>query len=433
MARSILVIDDDRNIRWVLKKALQKAGYAVETAEDGDSGLFALVQNPFDLVVLDLKMPGVDGLGVLRQIHKRRPDLPVILLTAHATVSTAVEAMRLGAIDYLRKPFDVEEIRFKIARALEQHADRANALPPAAEPTPLPPDELVGATEIWLRLREQVGCAAGADEPVLVWGEPGVGSTSIAHWLYRLSPQARQPLVVVDGSLLSAEALWQKLLTEGGALAHALGGCLLVDHIEGVPADIQAELGRQLAALIHRGGALAAPRLIAVSSAEVGTTTPSGLLHPDLWQLVSAITLRVPPLRERMDDLPLLLKHLAPQTSFTPAARAFLQEYNWPGNVRQLHSAVSHALALAGNTPIDLSHLPASIVQSGSSDSTAARFKLPLEGIDLESVERDLIQQALTMARGNKTQAARLLGLSRHTFLYRLEKYNLQNPETKSD
>ncbi|MFQ5614469.1 MAG: sigma-54-dependent transcriptional regulator [Anaerolineae bacterium] len=431
MAQTILIIDDDLNMRWVLKKALAKAGYAVETAADGESGLFALVQGPVDLVVLDLKMPGVDGLGVLRQIKRRRPDLPVVLLTAHSTVPTAVEAMRLGAADYLRKPFDVEEIRYKIAHALERQAlDEQVARLSNRRPAQPGFSTLVGATEVWLRLLEGAERAAASDRPLLVWGEPGAGTTALALAIQANSPRAGQPLEVVDGGLLSPDALREELLAEGGALARALGGSLLLDHAERLPADIQTDLGRQLALLVERGGALPAPRLIAIASAGPEATTPETLLQPDLGRLVSAIALRVPPLRERRDDLPLLLKHFAGAGTIGPAARAVLLDYDWPGNVRQLQGVVARALALAGDGPIELAHLPPAIVRAGEPDRPG-QFELPPEGINLEAVERDLLRQALALARGNKAQAARLLGLSRHTLLYRLEKYGLGD-ETRS-
>jgi two-component system, NtrC family, response regulator AtoC len=425
MAQTILIIDDDRNMRWVLKKALAKAGYAVETAEDGESGLFTLVQQPVDLVVLDLKMPGADGLGVLRQIVGRRPDLPVILLTAHPTVPTAVEAMRLGAVDYLRKPFDVEEIRYKIAHALERQALSAQVVRlkdrQAAQPGFT---TLVGTTAVWLRLLEQAERAAAANRPLLVWGEPGAGTTSLALAMAANSPRAGQPLEVVDGTLLSPEALRGELLAEGGALARALGGSLLLDHAEHIPADIQANLGQQLAILLEREGALPPPRLIAVAGAGSQVTAPDALLQPDLWRLVSAIVLRVPPLHERRDDLPLLLKHFAGAKTIAPAARSALLAYDWPGNVRELQGTVARALALAGDGPIELAHLPEAIARSGPAEHST-RLELSPAGLNLEEVERNLLRQALALARGNKAQAARLLGLSRHTLLYRLEKYGL--------
>ncbi len=427
MAQTILVIDDDRNMRWVLKKALEKAGYSVEAAEDGESGLFALVRHPIDLVVLDLKMPGVDGLGVLRQVQQRRSNLPVILLTAHPTVPTAVEAMRLGAADYLRKPFDVEDIRFKIARALERHEldeQVARLSDRQAERPGFP--SLIGATDIWLRLLEQAERAARSDRPLLVWGEPGVGTTSLAKALHDNSPRAGQPLEVVDGGLLSPDALRQELLAEGGALARALGGSLVLDHAEHVPADIQANLGQELAVLVERGGALPAPRLLAVASAGPEVTSPDGLLQPDLWRLVSAIALRMPPLRERQDDVSWLLKHFAGASAIAPAARSALLAYDWPGNVRELRGMIARALDLTGDGPIELAHLPETIVRAGHTDRSML-LELPPEGINLEDLECDLIRQALTMARGNKAQAARLLGLSRHTLLYRLEKYGLSD------
>ncbi len=430
MAKTVLVIDDDANMRWVLKRALAKAGYEVELAANGQDGLFTLATKDVDLVLLDLKMPGVDGLGVLRQVRQRAPDLPVLLLTAYASVPTAVEAMRLGATDYLRKPFDVEEVRFKIARTLEHQAQERQMGQLATRlRESFDFSRLVGHSDALQEVLEQAKVAATHDSPVLIWGERGTGKTLLAQAIHYNGPRPGAPLEVINCAVLSPQALAGELLAETidlqhSALGRALGGTLILKKVEALSLEMQDGLMAQLAGVRGAEGKLTRLKLVATASENLTVAAKEGRFRDELLELLSAIVIAMPPLRARLDDVPLLVQHLLGERELTPLAQRALLRYEWPGNVTQLERILKRAAALAGEGPIDLPHLPEEIAGCLTADEQVP-FRLPPEGIRLEDVERELLRQALAQAHGNKSRAARLLGLSRHTLLYRLEKYGL--------
>ncbi len=412
---TILIVDDESNMRWVLQRALDKAGFETLTAARGQDALGQAARQRVDLALVDLKMPGMDGLAVLRDLHQRQPDLPVILLTAYATVPTAVEAMRLGALDYLRKPFDVEEVLFKIANALQRQALQAerNALTARLRKA-ADFSHFIGASLALAEPLARARAAADCDLPVLISGEPGAGKSLLARLIHGNSDRADAALVEIDCGSLVADALHEALLAERGRWRQALGGTLLLRRLDRLPAEQAEALAQQLAALQRTSGRPAGLRPMA---------TIASRLSPSLDPVFAGIHIELPPLRRRLDDLPLLVRHLAPRAQLSGLARSALLAYAWPGNVVELGAVLAHAQALAGETPIEIEHLPARVISTPG--DAAPSFHLPPGGIDLEQVERELIRQALDMAQGNKSQAARLLGLTRHTLLYRLEKHGL--------
>lgn len=419
---TVLIVDDESNMRWVLQRALEKAGYQTLTAARGEEALSVAALNRVDLALVDLKMPRMDGLAVLRELRRRQPDLPVILLTAYATVPTAVEAMRLGALDYLRKPFDVEEVLFKVANALQRQAFQAERdalttrLRAAADFS-----RFVGSSPALAEPLKRAHVAATNDHPALITGEPGTGKTLLARLIHGNSRRPDAPLVEIDCGSLTPQALHQELLGDNGAWQQALGGTLLLRRLHLLPAALAEPVAAHLAALRRTPERPAGLRIMATASGELPET---------LQKLLEGIRIELPPLRQRLDDLPLIVQHLAPDCKLSGLARSALLAYSWPGNVSELAAVLAHARTLAGDGPIEVAHLPARITTPSpeTTENTvpvAATFRLPPGGIDLEQVERELIRQALEIARGNKSQAARLLGLSRHTLLYRLEKHGL--------
>jgi two-component system, NtrC family, response regulator AtoC len=422
---TVLIVDDEANMRWVLQRALEKAGYEPVSAANGHEALNAAARQRIDLALLDLKMPGMDGLAVLRELRQRQPDLPVILLTAHATVPTAVEAMRLGALDYLRKPFDVEEVLFKIANALQRQAvqverDALSArlrqmADPAAGSAAVGLARFIGASPALDEPLARAQAAAGSDYPVLLTGEAGTGKTLLAQLIHDNGRRPDAPLVLTDCGGLSAAALRQELLAENGRWRQALGGTLLLRRIDRLPPELAEPLSVHLAGLLRSPERPAGLRVIATAAAAVA---------PPLLALLDGIRIDLPALRARAGDLVLLAQHLAPNSKLTGLAFNVLLAYPWPGNVAELAGVLAHARALAGAGPIELEHLPARI--SAAPAEAASTFRLPPGGIDLDQLERELIRQALEMAQGNKSQAARLLGLTRHTLLYRLEKHGFE-------
>lgn len=411
--RNVLIIDDEPNMRWVLGKALEQAGYTVLTAGSGDEGLALLARTPVDLVLLDLKLKGEDGLTVLRRLRERRPDLVVMLLTAYGTVATAVEAMQLGAADFLRKPFDVEEITFKVARALERRAMQQELARLGASQRPAPAFEaLVGASRVWQRLIEQARLVAQSDEHALLVGPEGSGRGTLARAIHGASVRTASPFVTFDARLYQPSAGQAVLLGDeraGGLWAEAGRGTLLICGLEGD--DASAAAVRDVLDQPITG-----PRVVVVARDEAAL--PAALCQH------LRLRLRVPPLAERRGDILLLARHFAGGKALTSEALQALEQYDWPEQVAELRATIAGAAEFAGDGPIDLEHLP-SALRVNKERAQHAPFQLPPEGVSLDEVEQMLIRQALAQARGNKSKAAELLGLTRHTLLYRMEKYGI--------
>jgi two-component system response regulator AtoC len=418
MTRSILIVDDEPNMRWVLGRALEQAGYTVKGAENGDEASGVLAREPIELVLLDLKLRGEDGLTILRRIRERRPEIVVIILTAYGTVPTAVEAMQLGAADFLRKPFDVEEVLFKIARALERRAmhQEIARLKVVQRATPAF-EALTGADVCWQQLVIQAQQAALTEHHVLLIGETGSGRTTLARAMHTASARAEAPLIELDLGIYRGVAQEMILFGKsgiGGAWAEAGSGTLVLRG----GADATAVF-EQLAERIATQENRARPRLFIVAPSEDILPTPLEVLVP--------VVLHVPPLRERRADVFLLARAFAGDRQFTPRAAQVLEHYTWPGNLTELRGIIQRAAHLAGADPIDVRHLPDQLHQTP--EGVSGPLYLPAEGVNLEQVEQAFIRQALERARGNKSKAAELLGLTRHTLLYRMEKYGISVSE----
>ena len=416
MTRSILIVDDEPNMRWVLGRALEQAGYVVHSAENGDDATGLLAHVPIDLVLLDLKLRSEDGLTILRRLRERRPDLVVLILTAYGTVPTAVEAMQLGAADFLRKPFDVEEVVFKIARALERRAMQQELVRLTVLQRSAPAfDALIGTEASWRRLVEQARQVALTDDAVLIVGEPGSGRTTVARAVHVASRHANAPLIELDLSVYHVAAQERVLFgaaERDGAWSAAGSGTLLLHGL----AQATALHAGLLACMANRNPG-AGPRLLVIARDERSL--------PDAFQAHLAVQLHIPPLRERAGDICLFAHHFAPEQIISPAALQLLERYSWPDNLNELRSVLDRATLLAGTEPVDVSHLPERLHAA----ATPTPDLLPPEGINLEQLEQTLIRQALEQAHGNKSRAAELLGLTRHTLLYRMEKYGISAPE----
>lgn len=406
---NVLIVDDEPNMRWVLQEALQQAGYTVAAAASGEEALAKLGGLPADLVILDLKLKGMDGLSTLRQIHARWPGVVVLILTAYGTVATAVEAMQAGASDYLRKPFDVEEILFKVSRSLERRALQAEVrrLRGAAAPTP-------GSTPCWRRAVEVVSQAVGQGLDVRLVGEPGSGRASLARAAHGAGPRHEAPLVEVDLATLPPALQGVMLLGAPGREGRwsvAGQGALLLRH-SGALSPAGAEALSQLIA--RRGEHGVGPLLLLTGRA-------------DEWALAGALAhhyaeVAVPPLREHADDILSFAAAWLPGQEISAGAATLLHAYLWPENLSELRGVLERAVLLARGGPIDERHLPERIRAAPLQE---APFSLPPGGLSLEELEIALIRQALARAGGNKSRAAELLGLTRHTLLYRLEKYKI--------
>jgi DNA-binding NtrC family response regulator len=409
MNERLLIVDDETNMRWVLKEALGEAGYNVSTAGSGQEALVEMSESPADLVILDLKMKGMDGLATLQRLHERWPDVVVLILTAHGTVTTAVEAMQLGAADYLRKPFDVEEIRFKIHRALERQAMQGELQRLKDAARSIPTDVPTGTHPSWQRCIEQICSLTQLDLGVLLLGETGSGRATLARFAYGHSRRKAAPLIELDLSGIPPELQPAMVLGQDGSegiWSRAGAGTLVLRNAEHVSQDMWSLLGERM-----RRGDPKVPRLLLTST----------VVRTDAAALPLA-QVEVPALRERQDDILLLARTFVPSVNLTAGALALLEGYTWPGNVTELRGVMERAATLASDDPIEERHLPERIRLAPLPGSP---IRLPLEGLRLEEVEISLIRQALDRAGGNKTRAADLLGLTRQTLLYRCEKYGL--------
>lgn len=414
MPEQALIVDDEPNMRWVLKEALEAAGYTVSTAGNGTEALALLAHVPIDLVLLDLKMKEMDGLSTLQRIRERYPDAVVIMLTAYGTVATAVEAMQGGAADFLRKPFDVQEIIFKVQRTLErrrlQREVQALRGQVAAQHAF---DALIGVDLPWRSVVDQTVTLTEADLDICFYGQAGCGRASLARASHGGSTRRAAPLVELDARALTPAVQVATLLGSGsraGVWQRAGQGALLLRSV-----DALGDIGwHQLQRLIAERDAMnRGPRVL--------MTAPSNL---PTEQIAHVAHVAVPSLAEHRNDLDLFLAAWLPQRILSTEARRLLHSYTWPNNVAELRSVCERALRLADDGPIEEYHLPPML---HNTTPTAFALQLPSGGIDLETVEVELIRQALDRASGNKTRAAELLGLTRQTLLYRLEKYGI-NP-----
>lgn len=421
MARTILIIDDETNMRWVLSRALEKAGYETLMAEGGEQGLLLFAQHAVDLVLLDLKMPRMDGLAILRELRRRSRETPILLLTAYATVPTAVEALQIGATDYIRKPFDIESLLNQISRHLAAHAQKEadeNSLPDMQDFT-----EFIGTASTLSIPLAQAKAAISTDCPVILQGEVGTGRQHLGRLIHAHTElTATGRLVKINCASLPPLLLEQIMLGEESRTAtgfkwqDALGGSLLLSNIDATALSLQERIRDKLNGYLRTTYRPHGLRLL---------LTTQQALAPE-WLPIEefAIAIELPPLRSRLTDLPLLIRYFAPKACWSREAKAQLDAYVWPGNVAELQRVVQQAALLAGEECIQFQHLPMHLF-SLPAEATGL-LQLPPEGIDLEKLEQDLLRQALTLAHGNKSSAARLLGLSRATLLYRLEKYNIE-------
>ncbi len=406
----IMVVDDEPNMRWVLQEALERAGYDVLSASSGEEALSALSRAKVDLLLLDLKMKGMDGLVTLRQIHARYPDTIILILTAYGTVAMAVEAMQGGASDFLRKPFDVEEVLFKIGRALERQSMQHEIARLRQMPTPLLP----GADPAWRRAITLAHQSINQGFDLRLIGESGSGRASIARAAYAVSMRRTAPLIEVDLETITADQQPDLLLgnaEHSGFWGRAGQGVLLLRHI----------------------GALSQAGLAALEQCWVRSDAALVIMTGTLndWSLLEQskvahqfLSVSIPPLREHLDDLELFVAEWLESHLISSTAMRLLHSYTWPGNLAELRGAIERARVLAGTGKIEDRHLPITLRAAGVA---AASFQLPREGIVLEQVEQSLIRQALEYAGGNKSRAAELLGLTRHTLLYRIAKYKIED------
>ncbi|MDY0212067.1 MAG: sigma-54 dependent transcriptional regulator [Desulfuromonadaceae bacterium] len=452
--QQILVVDDEQLIRWSLEKNLLKHGFVVQTAESGEQALEIIAQDTPDLVLLDISMPGIDGLETLQEIKKNDPATVVIMITALGVLETAVKAMQYGAYDYIHKPFNMDELFVVIDKALENRALKQEVEHLRREnKRNLGMGEIIAVSWQMAQVMEVVKKVARSDAgTVLVQGESGTGKELIARALHDGSTRADKPFMAINCAAVPETLLESELMGhEKGAFTDAKtqkkglfemahGGTVFLDEIGDMPPGMQAKLLRVLEERSFRrlGGSKEVcvdVRIIAATNKELLQGIEDGSFRKDLYYRVQVIPIYLPPLRERREDiLPLARffierfnqefgKHIK---GFTPEAQRYLQTYAWPGNIRELRNMIEREVILEDAEYLNLSTIPRSAeAQFSCGGSSRYDFVLPSEGVDIEVVEKQLIEQALESCGHNQSRAARKLSLGIDAFRYRMKKFGL--------
>lgn len=445
---TILVADDDATHREMLRTLLHEWGYAVGEAVDGEQTVALCREQSFDLVLMDVRMPGKTGLEALKDIKAHNPALPVLIMTAFSDVAAAVEAIKSGAYDYLTKPLDFEKLKVVLRNVLahagliEENASLSRSLA-ATEAR----SDMVGRSAAMSALWEMIRTIAPTDATVLITGESGTGKELVARAVHAASRRAQGPFVAVNCAALTESLLASELFGhEKGAFTgadkkhegHFLkadGGTIFLDEIGEMPLSMQVKLLRviQEREVLSVGGNRAVPvdvRIIAATNRDLACEVDAGNFRQDLYYRLNVVSLALPPLRERADDIPLLAQHFMKRFAarnnktikgFTPGAMDRLVRYAWPGNVRELENVMERASILLLGEHISERELPERLKATEQGDALADALETDCPTLD--DVERAVILKTLKRFGGNKTEAARALGITRKTLHARLNKY----------
>ena len=453
MQCTVLIIDDEKNIREGLAAALEMEGYTVALAADGKQGLARMVKGDIDLVITDLRMPEVSGEQVLAKVAAENPGVPVIVLTGHGSIDSAVEAMRNGAYDFLTKPLNLDQLILIVKRALEsrelaiKHRELLEQLNSRKSF-----ESIIGKSAEMQKIFATVRKAADSKVSVLITGESGVGKELIANALHNLSPRRDKPLIKVHCAALSENLLESELFGhEKGAFTGAVarkrgrfelaaGGTIFLDEIGEIDQNVQIKILRVLQdkRFERVGGEETIEvdvRVIAATNRDLEKEIADGRFREDLYYRLNVVHIHVPPLRERRDDIPLLiasfLQEFAKENGkniegIDARARSALYKFDWPGNIRQLRNCLESAVVMCSSSVITLEDLPPSIAGSGED----ALISIPA-GIPMEEAEKILIQQNLAINKGNKSKTADILGIGRKTLHRKLDEYAGKNCTVK--
>ncbi|ACY18464.1 sigma-54-dependent transcriptional regulator [Haliangium ochraceum] len=457
---TILIIDDNETIREGLAHTISRMGHEVLTAASGREGLARFRERPeTGFVITDLKMDGMDGVAVLRALSEDAPEVPTMIITAYGTVETAVEAMKLGAFDFLTKPFSPELVRLKVARALELFEARSararleahNAYLRGEDDAPYPLPGMIGASDEMQSVFRTVEKVAKTDATVFISGESGTGKELVARAIHAGSRRADGPFIklncgAVTETLLESELFGHEKGAFTGAIRSKLGrfeladgGTLFLDEVGDVSPAMQVKLLRALQEQEFErvGGEHTVHvdvRVVSATNKDLDAEVEAGRFRQDLYYRLHIVPIALPSLRARREDVPLLVAHfidkLAPRTN--PAVRGIADDalarliaYHWPGNVRELENAIEQSLVFAEGERIDVAALPAFLQRPADAEQLDVPEKLSLPDI-LDDLERQLILKAFRKAGGVKTETARLLGIKTSALYYKLDKYNIR-------
>jgi two-component system NtrC family response regulator len=450
--RNILVVDDDESLRRITQLQLEEAGYKVLTASNGTEALGLIEEETPELVITDLKMPGLSGLELLKKIRQSYPQTTVLMITAFGTVQTAVEAMKAGAYDYITKPMDYEELVLVVNRAMERQE-----LLEEVRSLRLNLDEkygfesIIGRSTVLLHVLEIASRVAQRDSTVLIRGETGTGKELLAKAIHQNSRRKDQAFVTINCGAIPKDLLESELFGHAkgsftGAFAHkrgkvetADGGTLFLDEIGELPLELQVKLLRLIQhGEVEKVGATnpvtVDVRIIAATHRNLQNLIEDGTFREDLFYRLAVIPLEIPPLRERLDDIPELVQHLfvkakqkhaLPNLKLPPALVGHFCGYRWPGNVRELENVIERLVVLSVGDEITLDDLP-EFLRREKSGNEVLQLELPAQGISLDAVEKELIEKALRRFDWNQTKTASFLDISRRTLIYRMEKHGIR-------
>jgi len=447
----VLVVDDEAHMRRVLEIMLQKAGHTVFAAGNGMEALEILRDNAVDLIITDMRMPQMDGLTLLTRLRAEGMEVPVIVITAHGTIESAVEAMKFGAIDYILRPFDIEALELSIARVLgEANLARQNNY--LREQLNHGWDAFIGTGKKMQSVYELIRQVAPTKAPVLITGETGTGKELAARAIHNASPRSGNLFVPINCAAIPADILEAELFGyEKGAFTGAVKdrigkfelaneGTVFLDELAEMPLALQAKLLRFLQdnALERLGGNRTIQldiRVIAATNRDPQKAIAEGKLREDLYYRLNVFPIQLPPLRERLEDLPQLISHFVSKHGTRAASASdelirHLQEYHWPGNVRELENVVERALILGGGAALRLEHFPlygkpGPVAEAQPTASGARRDAAPTTslGSAVEALETEMIVHALRQSNGSKPRAAALLEISERALWYKIKKY----------
>ena len=452
--RTVLLIDDDASLRRVAEYNLREDGFIVVTAASGEEGLAAFQAQPVDLVLSDVRMPGIDGVQLLGRIKALAPEVPVVLLTAHGTIASAVEAIKLGAFDYLTKPFDRDRLSATVRKALEMAAlaaENRQLREVIADRFSFP--SMIAGSRAMRAVTDTAARVANTDTTVLLEGESGTGKELLAKAIHFHSGRARGPFVTINcgaipEQLLESELFGHRRGSFTGAIADKKGkfeiadrGTIFLDEIGELPLLLQVKLLRVLQEReIDKVGdprpIKVDVRVIAATNRDLEKMVADGGFRDDLYYRLAVVPIRLPPLRERADDVPPLVEHFLDKhagrlkknrPTIDRTVQAAFNRYAWSGNIRELENVVERALVLDRDGRIGLDDLPPRL-QAADHHVGALRMELPDDGVSLEQVEKDLLIAALQKHDWNQTRAAMYLKITRSTLIYRMQKFSLDRP-----
>ncbi|HNR31118.1 MAG TPA: sigma-54 dependent transcriptional regulator [Candidatus Hydrogenedentes bacterium] len=451
MSARILLVDDEKLIRWSLRERLMADGHQVFEAEDIASALRLLKAQPADLALIDLKLPDGDGIQLMRQGLRLRPDMTVLIITAHSSVQNAVEAIKAGAYDYVSKPFDMDELSLTVRRALEnQEMRRTLSAEIDQKKKRFGVVSLIGDSDKFRAIKDVVCRVAASDSTtVLLLGPTGSGKDMIARAIHYESARVEKPFMNITCTAMPETLIESELFGyEEGAFTNATGqkaglfelahnGTVFLDEIGDMPPNLQAKLLRVLEEKTFRriGGTADIHvdcRVVAATNRDLARIIEEGKFREDLYYRLSTVPILVPPLRERASDIPQLAQHFLEAyerklgrtyTGFSEAALEKLLNHPWPGNVRELRNVIERAVLLSPGETIEARDVVLGRIENPA--ATRHPVVLPPGGLKLSEVERSLVEQALERTEGNQTQAAALLGITRDQVRYKLEKFHI--------